>query len=985
MNALTNLRISFVLAWLLASAAIGTAQAPPIQTPLDPLRRGLAEVNPAVTPTVRAISGDPWSIVQIDVPLSQPVLGQPAGELQVAELGGKPDGGPRVLYPVSVNVTAALTAMPSQQPLPRIGGGRLLNRVGNLVRELAGSGDDKQQTVGRQLLFLLRGNAPATLRVYDGRGTDLQVNVAPVSDPSRFDDGVQRWWQEYLGRAKSRMDAAEHPAWIETYLVAMLSGRLQLPLPPWMADDLETLQPDDNALIETAKWLTGNDAVRQQMFRRAALGRGQMIGRDGANQIDALPLPPEPTRNATRLRPDTLMADGDEIEWLARHTPPECFYLRYGSFENYLWFKDLSQEYGGDLSQMLLTPSLQSVGAARVERQLGVKSTAMTRLLGPTVILDQAIIGRDLFMTDGASIGVLMHAGNAYLLRTSLQRDRAALAASREDVTLETVDIGGVRVEFMHSPDNSVRSFLVQSGDVFLLTNSRTIARRFLEVSRDAKHDDVSENETQYPSLADTPAFAAARQAMPLSREDTIFLYVSPEMLHGLLSPETLIGLRRRMHASVETSLFEIARLAARGHGESATDIGSLIEMGYLPNTFGQRPDGSGLFEVNDSVIDSMRGRRGTFLPLADESIENVTGEESRWYADIAAAYSRDYPSLDPIFVGVRREAVRRSGSVQRLASEGADARVDEDDTGEILEGRERLLIHAEIAPWQREQYGWWAEQLGPPTDVTMQFAPDDIIRVQAHVASESLGPPTHMFVGIKDTVPPDPEQIDGLLDKYRAIKQVPGYLGAWPQPGALDRLPLGIGRGQPVGPNLTRLIGGVFRYTGGGFSILSFDPQILSTALPHLAAVQADREIQLQIEVGNVVGSQLEAWINQQLYERSKDSCRNTLQLLQTVTTQLHVPPSQTINAVERIFDQTPVRCLDGKLVYDDARQHWVAAGSQPVGSGDAVTQQALPVIAPASYRAPILKWFRGGQAALTEAPNRLILDAEVDLEHQR
>ena len=119
-----------------------------------------------------------------------------------------------------------------------------------------------------------------------------------------------------------------------------------------------------------------------------------------------------------------------------------------------------------------------------------------------------------------------------------------------------------------------------------------------------------------------------------------------------------------------------------------------------------------------------------------------------------------------------------------------------------------------------------------------MEFAPDDIVALQAHVASPQFGPPTHLFAAIKDTVPPDPDDFDGILNIYRSLRQIPGYFGAWPQPGALDRLPLGLGRGQPVGPGMSRLIGGLYRYTGGGFSILSFQPDVLQASLPFLAAI---------------------------------------------------------------------------------------------------------------------------------------------------
>ena len=207
---------------------------------------------------------------------------------------------------------------------------------------------------------------------------------------------------------------------------------------------------------------------------------------------------------------------------------------------------------------------------------------------------------------------------------------------------------------------------------------------------------------------------------------------------------------------------------------------------------------------VNEFWI-HVEGQRGTFLPIPDNPVDRVTASESLWYSEIAAAFQQQFQSLDPIFVGVQRQPIE----VEAAAGE----------SGNVSERRERVVIHAEIAPWQPSSYGTLAKQLGPPTQVAIRFSPDDIVALQAHVASEQLGPPTHLFAAIKDSTPPRPEQFDGIFSSYRAIKTLPGYLGAYPQPGILDRLPLGLGRGQPVGPGMSRLLGGVYRFTGPAVS----------------------------------------------------------------------------------------------------------------------------------------------------------------------
>jgi hypothetical protein len=640
------------------------------------------------------------------------------------------------------------------------------------------------------------------------------------------------------------------------------------------------------------------------------------------------------------------IAPNDElaVEPMATRVPPECFYIRYGSFENYLWFLNLSEEYGGDISTMVSLRGIKNESTARVERQLNVKATAMSRMLGPSVIEDQAIIGRDLFVADGASIGVLFKAKNAFLLRTSLDNDRSTLAAADDSVTLEAIQIAGKKASFLSSADNRVRSYLVEDDGYFLVTNSLTIASRFLEVGQSGQ------------SLAATSSFVLARQLMPLEREDTIFAYFSPEMLRGLVSPRYLIELRRRLSAKAEIALTHLGRYAARqedmatrGAANSAPiGIAELTDAGFLPRGFGSRPDGSGTIEVGESVMDTRRGARGTFLPIADVEISAVTADEAAWYGRIAAEYSARFPTFDPIMVGLSRTPV---------------------DAGT---GVERVMVHAEIAPWGAEKYGKWSQQLGPPTRLAMQFAPDDIIAVQAHVASQQLGPPTHLFAAIKDSVPPQPDDFEGLLNIYRSLKAIPGYLGAWPQPGALDRLPLGLGIGTPVGPGMNRLIGGLYRYNDGSFSILSFWPDVLEASLPFLEAVDVDDPAQVRATCGNLQGSRLQSWVNGLLYQRARESSVAGASFLSLLTRQLGVAPEESLAAAEKVLGADLQCALTGDYQYSPASRRWIST----------TWNNDLPAgVPPVDYVAPAMKWFRGGSATLTQHADRIVVDATVDV----
>ena len=681
---------------------------------------------------VTAVRGQPFGIATLELPVRAPVIDQVPPPLSVSDADG------RVLFPMSSDVRVKVPRA-SDKPLPEPGRGRLLRRFGNLVRELAGNEKQLEKTVARRVTFLIQGDQPLNVRLSESNIDIGEYEVRMVDDAATQAKLLTDWWSEFAGAAKRQIDAGDYPPWVENYLVAMLSGQTGTELPEWY----RASEKDDDMLIGTLKLLAGVEAVGETMFRRAAAG-------DFGTETAKLPIPSGPQWAEGKYPP---IPNDVAIEPIALRVPPECLYIRFGDFTNYLWFRDLSDEYGGDLSRMITLRGFNDNAALRVENQLNMKMTQMTRMLGSTVIEDQVLIGRDMFMSDGATIGVILKAKNNFLLTSAINADRKSVADKNASVTLKNVKVAGKPCSLLSSSDNKVRSYLASDGGYICVSNSKALIERFFEVGETGQ------------SLGATKAFRLSRQLMPLSRNDTVFAYFSPEMLQGLVDPHYLVELRRRLHAKSDIALVHIAQTAAEAAGEKMNGVDDLIQGGFLPTRFSHRPDGSGVVMVGDEVIDTRRGARGSFLPIADVEFDSLTQEELNWYTNIEKEYSTRFPQIDPIMIGVQRQDIADEKTL------------------------ERLVVHAEIAPLVPEKYGWIAQQLGPPTKVAMKFAPDDIVAIQAHVASEQIGPPTHLFAGIKDTHPPAPEEFDGILKSLRAAKQLPAYLGAWPQPGAIDRL----------------------------------------------------------------------------------------------------------------------------------------------------------------------------------------------------
>jgi hypothetical protein len=462
---------------------------------------------------------------------------------------------------------------------------------------------------------------------------------------------------------------------------------------------------------------------------------------------------------------------------------------------------------------------------------------------------------------------------------------------------------------------------------------------------------------------------------MPLEHRYDVFVYLSSEFFRNLVSPRYQIELRRRLKAIAAIEIAEIASLTARaeiGSNKSTPNIQELIEDGYLPETFQARADGSQTLAYEGNWNDSLRGKRGSFLPIADVEISECSEEEARNYRDQASFYATQWQQTDPLMVGVRRFSVEPSEKMERIA------------------------IEAYVAPLGQEKYGWLSQFLAPPVRTEIQLPPDDVINCQVHLAGQgtarSFSPDHVMFAGLKDMVPPVPGETKGLLATLRTLQSLPAYLGGWPRPGYLDRLPLGLGGGPPDALGFSRLLIGLWRWQAGGFSVLSFDRSILENCAMHLRPVPADDVAQGRLKIRDLEKSKLSAWFNTYWFRRAAQTTRGNLMLLDSLTEQLKVEPSQSLQVAERLIDARLQCSLGGRYVLQSANSDsgvavWQTtawpANLQMMGDGQPTlgfdSTKCLP---PPEYKATWLEWFRGAQLHLTQLPERLIVVGTVDIE---
>ena len=780
---------------------------------------------------------------------------------------------------------------------------------------------DDAQTVW----FLFKGDAPLNLTLQGSGKASFQVPVEFTKKKRQFERTHRQWWQTFTRVVNEQAEDSDYPPLVETYLQTLLGSRMGLEVP-----QPSTRKKDP--LTETYELMFDVETLRNNQIRELMLR-----GVDLSPADRPMPAPIE----WSTVRVDNLPAEV-EIEPIAKCVPEECFYLRFGTWQNQLWLQRLLEEYGGDLSRMIQVRGFKAKIQSKFLNQLAIQSNEFDRLFGGSLIDDVAVVGTDTYFDDGSAVGVMLHAKATERLEKNLRTKRAKFAKENTKIgaKIVTIPFGDESIEFLSTPDNRYRSFYAVSGDCHLMTTSLVIARRFLEAGRGIG------------SLANSPEYRFARFNRPLEQEDTIFVYLSTRFFQQLLTPQYQIELRRRNRIVTDMTLLELASLASRNEGQFNLTVPRMIQGGYLPQGFGYRPDGGTFETVDDNLVDSIRGRRGFFTPIPDLPLNKVTAEEASWFQERATFFAQSIRTLDPMFIAIKRYEHR--------------------------ENVERVVFDSRLAPFGEEKYGWLMSMLGPPLENEVARAPDDIIRLQASVRGGRKNPeiPAHqIFAAVQDRLDPTVDlRPSSFMKVIQALREAPGYLGAWPSPGYTNWMPA-LGR-QPdqFGYTYSRLLK-LWKLQWGQYSVLSFDQSRLESLKPHLKVVDRERPSQVRLEVGDLVKSNLRGWANSVNYRRSWQTSVANVRLLNLVSQQFRVPPESARAIVERMLGVELVCSLGGEYrlaALPSGRKVWHST------AWPSFTQPEIPE----GHTAPVLKWFRGLEIEVSKGATQFSVHGFVDIE---
>ncbi len=799
----------------------------------------------------------------------------------------------------------------------------------------------KQEPAKRLVRQLLKIETPASITIYylflGEEPFDLAtfspvehaVRVKPQSDPAGHRRLLDEWWQQATGRWQQLQKDPAFPPIAENFLVASLARRLNRPLPEPMTGLLSPKKAENTVWDELFVSESHRLAIDREMVFEPGLP-GQVL--------QPIPEPPEWSDVADS---ETDVSEELAMEEIAAYVPEECFYLRFGTFTNYLWFRDLNKKWKGDLQNMIVRRGIRRGASERTQQQLALRESALAKILGPHVIADAAIIGFDPYTDLGAGVGILFHAKNDFLLSQDLMSKRREALEKFSDATETTVQIADRDISLISTSDGRVRSYYLQLDSFHLVTNSAKLIERFIEAGQGTG------------SLASLASFHRARAELPISRNDSVFAFISEKFLQNLCSPHYRIESRRRVRSARETRLIELAQYAAATEGVAAQSVEELVAAGILPSGFAVRADSSVLEQSESVVVDSQRGALGFFRPIADVPEFPVSAEEAAAYERFAKKFRDDVGQMPPIAAGI-----------QRLPNEA---------------GGETMSLDLLVEPLDKLKLGSLRNSLGEPSEQRLQPVAGDVVSFEAvlDVPVPLMGgesQPHHLFGGLRDFLSPLVVEKGKLALGDEHTELIRGYLGAWPRPGLLQLL---TGNTPPNGEEAEPVGEDFWQAQKEKFLLISFKPEVVEEVLPQLALQPVEKPGQVWLHVEDLTGKKLAAMASTLGYMRARETSVAASRLMNNLANLLHVPRHECRALAERLVDGTFVCPLGGEyelFAPERSLEVWCSSALAP-------SNQFLLTEVPDDYQLPLLTWFRGLRGELGVVDDSLSVHLEVDL----
>lgn len=322
-------------------------------------------------------------------------------------------------------------------------------------------------------------------------------------------------------------------------------------------------------------------------------------------------------------------------EALAALIPADQHALLFGSFQGLLDLMDYAQDQGTPVLYSVEPRAQDARTRQRYERQLGLKPTALSRMMGPAVIKSVAATGSDPYLRVGADVAILFEPVDAASLRTIIETQVMLQGQAQPDAKQVSGEVGGVAYSGIRSPGREVCSYVAMVGGAVVVTNSLAQLEKLVAVAAGGAQ-----------ALSSLPEYTYFRDRYPRDNAGQTALLIIPDhAIRRWCGPRWRIGNARRTAAGALLADLHAEHLdaLATGAAEQATLETKRAVQG-----------GGELTLTRTEVCDSVYGSIGFQTPIVELEMDRVTKSEADLYGRWRAGYQGNWSNFfDPIAISL--------------------------------------------------------------------------------------------------------------------------------------------------------------------------------------------------------------------------------------------------------------------------------------------------------------------------------------------
>jgi hypothetical protein len=327
-------------------------------------------------------------------------------------------------------------------------------------------------------------------------------------------------------------------------------------------------------------------------------------------------------------------------EPLARAAPARFYYLRFASLAHLFRVLDEADAWITPAAAMSSGFSQNLDLGKRYEAQLGLSRSLVSRVLGPQVVTDVAVVGSDPYLREGTDLTFIFRVKSQAAFVAGLASALATHSAVHGQPAVETIKHAGIAITITRSADLAVRQHRAEAGGYQLVSNSLGAIKAVIDTIR-----------KQSPALADAPDFRymlARDAAVPTD----VLGFMSDAFVAEVVGPRQKILESRRMLALGDLLLpgYE-ALLFGWMYGRPPRSLDEIVRAGLLAKDDLVHASGEAIAFAPGSAARSSWGTVAALTPLVDlPPLGKVTESERDAYRLFADSYQRNWNQyLDPV------------------------------------------------------------------------------------------------------------------------------------------------------------------------------------------------------------------------------------------------------------------------------------------------------------------------------------------------